>query len=129
MAVKQKKRIPVYCHSARSSAMTNSIIVFVTTASIQEAEKIAQHLVKQRLAACGNIIPEIRSIYWWQDKLETGQEALLILKSRAAFFTDLEREIKAQHSYVTPEIIALPIVAGSEDYLKWIETETHAKQE
>ena len=104
--------------------MPSYIIVFVTCSSAEEAEKIASVLVKKRIAACGNIIPDIRSIFWWKDTLEKEPEVLLILKSRSELFPEIEKSVFALHSYETPEIIAIPIVAGSDGYLNWITQET-----
>lgn len=102
------------------------ILTFITTGSVQEAEILAKTLVEKKLAACGNIVPAIRSIFWWQGKLENEQEALLILKSRSALLSDIIRVVKTLHSYDEPEIIAIPILAGSESYLAWIEKETQS---
>lgn len=103
---------------------TSYIIVFVTCSSAEEAEKIASTLVERRLAACGNIVPEIRSIFWWKESLEQEQEVLLILKSRTELFSQIEEAVASLHSYEVPEIIAIPIAAGSDAYLNWIEHET-----
>lgn len=102
------------------------ILIFITTGSVQEAEMIANVLVKKRLAACGNIVPAIRSIFWWQGSLENEQETLLILKSRSALFSEIIMVVKTLHSYEEPEIIAMPILAGSKSYLTWIEKETRS---
>ena len=108
--------------------MSDYILVFITTASSQEAEQLAKTLVEKRLAACGNIVPEMRSVFWWKDTIETGPEALLFLKSRAELFPTLVNVVKTHHSYEVPEIIAIPILSGSEDYLKWIAEETQKSQ-
>ncbi len=105
---------------------TSYIIVFVTCSSAEEAEKIASALVEKRVAACGNIVPDIRSIFWWKDSLESEQELLLILKSRSELFPQIEEIVTSLHSYDLPEIIAIPIVTGSDAYLDWIERETRA---
>ena len=105
---------------------TEYILTFITTGSVQEAEMIANALVEKKLAACGNIVPAIRSIFWWQDHLENEQEALLILKSRSTLLPDIIAVVKALHSYAEPEIIAMPILAGSESYLAWIDKETQS---
>jgi periplasmic divalent cation tolerance protein len=104
--------------------MSDYIIVFITTASPQEAEQLGKTLVEKRLAACGNIVQDIRSIFWWKDAIETEQEALLILKSRTALFPTIVNVVTSLHSYEVPEVIAIPIISGSEDYLKWIDQET-----
>jgi periplasmic divalent cation tolerance protein len=104
--------------------MSDYILVFVTTASSQEAEQLGKTLVEKRLAACGNIVQDIRSIFWWKDAIETEQEALLILKSRTALFPTIVNVVTSLHSYEVPEIIAIPVISGSENYLKWIDQET-----
>jgi periplasmic divalent cation tolerance protein len=101
----------------------NYIVVFVTTRDAEEAEKISKALVKRRLAACVNIVPEINSRFWWQDKLDTAAESLLIAKSRGSLLNDIIKAVKKIHSYSVPEIIALPIIGGSPDYLDWIDGE------
>lgn len=96
------------------------IVVLMTAASSDEAEKIAELLVNKRLAACVQILPKIKSIYVWKGGLERDQEVLLLAKTIQAKFTELEREVRAIHSYETPEVIALPISAVSEGYLNWL---------
>jgi periplasmic divalent cation tolerance protein len=97
------------------------IIVLVTCASQREAQKIARALVENRLAACGNIIEShVESIYRWKGKINTACETLLILKTTRRQFAKLEEEIRKLHSYDVPEIIAMPVVAGSAQYLKWV---------
>lgn len=95
-------------------------IVLITVGSLEEADKIAQALVERMLAACVNIIPSITSVYRWQDEVQRNSEVLLIVKSRRDVFEHLARSVKELHSYETPEIIALPIVAGDVDYLRWL---------
>ena len=97
-------------------------IVLITVGSLEEAEKIAQALVERMLAACVNIVPSITSVYRWQDEVQRDSEALLIVKSRRDVFEHLKRCVKELHSYETPEIIALPIVAGDADYLRWLDS-------
>jgi len=109
--------------------MTDYILVCVTTSSPAEAEQIAHALVAQQLAACGNIIPDIRSIFRWQQAIETAPEALLILKSRASLFPALATAVKRLHSYDVPEIIALPMLAGAESYLAWLAESTAGAQQ
>lgn len=101
--------------------MTDKIVVLVTCGSVREARRIAQRLVEQRLAACGNVLEApLRSIYRWKGKIETAREYLLIVKTSRRRFAALEKMVKRLHSYDVPEIIALPMAAGSADYLKWI---------
>ncbi len=99
------------------------IVVFITTKDAEEAEKISQTLVKRRLAACVNIVPAVSSRFWWQDKLDTAQESLLIVKTRDALLPEIIKSVKKLHSYSVPEIIALPVVGGNADYLDWIDSE------
>jgi len=96
------------------------IVVLMTAASAEEAHRIADLLVQRRLAACVQILPEMQSIYLWKGDVQREREVLLIAKSTRANFSALEREVRAVHSYETPEIVALPIVAGSEGYLTWL---------
>lgn len=101
--------------------MTDKIVVLVTCGSAAEAKRIAKSLVDARLAACVNILQaQVVSVYRWKRKVESAKETLLIIKSARSKFPALESAIKRIHSYDVPEIIALPIVAGSRDYLQWI---------
>ena len=104
--------------------MTDCIVVFVTAGSESEAETLARVLVEERLAACVNIVGPIRSIYRWEGKLIDDQEWLLVIKTQAERFSAVETRVKALHSYQVPEVIALPILAGAEDYLRWLRSET-----
>jgi periplasmic divalent cation tolerance protein len=98
-----------------------SIVVFVTCGNLAEARRIARAAVQKRLAACGNISSaRITSIYRWKGKVEGAREMLLMLKSTLGAFAALEAEIRCLHSYDVPEIVALPIVAGSASYLAWV---------
>ncbi len=104
--------------------MKGFIVVFVTCSSLEEAEKIGNSLVGKRLVACVNIMPEIESIFLWKGKIAKEKEVLLIAKSRMELFDSIQNEVRELHSYEVPEIIALPIEAGAEDYLEWIKKET-----
>lgn len=104
--------------------MTDKVVVLVTCSSADEAAKVAHAIVEQKLAACANLVPGIRSIYRWEGKVQDEQEALLIIKTTRARFAALRAAVEKLHSYSTPEIIALPIVEGAEKYLKWIEEST-----
>ena len=97
------------------------IIIFITTSNKKEAQKIAQALIEQKLAACVNIIETIQSLFWWKAKVDHAREALLIVKSVKIKLTKIIRLVKSLHSYQVPEIIALPILAGNKDYLRWID--------
>ncbi|HEV2314069.1 MAG TPA: divalent-cation tolerance protein CutA [Candidatus Acidoferrales bacterium] len=102
--------------------MTDKIMVMVTCRSQAEAKKIARAVVEARLAACANVMGSpVRSIYWWKGKVETAKEVLVLIKTTRKRFSALEREIRRVHSYDTPEIVAVPVVAGSFAYLRWIE--------
>lgn len=98
-------------------------MVFTSVKEAEEARKIAKSLVKRRLAACVNILPEIESHYWWKDKLETGKEVMLIIKTRESLLPELTKSVKKIHSYSLPEILAVPITGGSRDYLEWMDSE------
>ncbi len=100
---------------------TDRIIVLITTGSEEEAHKIAELLVNEKKAACVNIVPGIDSLFWWEGKIDSAQESLLLVKTRASLFPEIVELVKRMHSYEVPEIIALPIIAGSEDYLKWLD--------
>ena len=108
--------------------MTEYILVFITASSFQEAENLGKALVEKRLAACGNILSDIRSIFWWKNTITTEDEVLLIVKSRSKLFPEIITTIKSLHSYDVPEIIALPLISGSKDYLNWIDNETQPIQ-
>lgn len=96
------------------------ILVVMTAASREEADRIAEMLVSQSLAACVQILPEIKSIYRWQGKVTREMEILLLAKTTRNRFRDLVSSVTAMHSYETPEIIALPISDAAEPYLKWL---------
>ncbi|MEM2928405.1 MAG: divalent-cation tolerance protein CutA [Nitrososphaerota archaeon] len=107
--------------------MEEYIQVFTTTEKREDAEKIAKSLIEKRLAGCIQIIGQISSIYWWKNKIETSQEWLCIIKSKRNLYEEIEKSIKEIHPYETPEIIAMPIISGSEDYLKWLDNELKKK--
>jgi periplasmic divalent cation tolerance protein len=98
----------------------DAIIVFMTAPSREEAVRIADHLVEARLAACVQILPEMESVYRWQGKVERQKEILLIAKTTSSKFEQLEREVREVHSYDIPEIVAVPLTAGSVPYLQWL---------
>ena len=103
-----------------SQDVSDAIVVFMTAANGEEATRLADMLVGAHLAACVQILPEMESVYRWQGKIERQSEVLLIAKTTRGKFDDLEREVRALHSYDTPEIVAVPIVAGSAPYLEWL---------
>ena len=98
----------------------DAIIVFLTAANGEEATRLADLLIGAHLAACVQILPEMESVYRWEGKIERQSEILLLVKTTTAKFAELEREVRALHSYETPEIIAVPIIAGSSPYLAWL---------
>ncbi len=100
--------------------MTDKIVVFITAANRREAKKIAKTLVEQKLAACVNITQPVESIYRWQGKVCDEREFLLVVKSRRELFPKIRNAVLKLHSYKVPEVICLPIVDGSEDYLQWV---------
>jgi periplasmic divalent cation tolerance protein len=100
---------------------TDRIIVLITTSSEEEAHKIAELLVNDKKAACVNIVPRVDSVFRWEGKLDSARESLLMVKTKASLFPEIVELVKRTHSYEVPEIIALPIIAGSEDYLKWLD--------
>lgn len=101
--------------------MKSFIQVFTTTETKEEAEKIAQYLVEQKLAACVQITGPIASTYRWKGKMENAQEWLCLIKTREELYSKVETAIKKLHSYETPEIVAIPIIKGSSEYLNWLD--------
>src|SRR3972149_4056069 len=101
--------------------MEKYILVLITEGSLREERKIGSELVKDGLAACCNIIPEIKSIFKWKGEICKEKEVLLLVKSKASLFKKVEAQVKKLHSYEVPEIIAFPIEAGLQDYLKWMD--------
>jgi periplasmic divalent cation tolerance protein len=97
------------------------VVVFVTASSAEEADRIGQSLVHERLAACANLVPAITSSYWWKGRVERAGEALLVLKTRHDLVDRLQARVRTLHSYTVPEVIAFQIVAGNPDYLRWID--------
>ena len=100
-----------------------NVVIFITTGTDEEAQEVAKTLLNNRLAACVNIAPKINSLFWWNDTLDSAQENLLIVKSRASLLNEIVKLVKEVHSYETPEIVALPIIGGNPDYLDWISKE------
>ncbi len=103
-----------------NAAANDAIVVFITAASREEASRLAEMLVGKQLAACVQILPEMESVYRWQSKVERQREVLLIAKTAGARFDELEKEVRAIHSYETPEIVAFKLTAGSSAYLEWL---------
>lgn len=101
-----------------------AIVVYITAPKEDEAARIAKTIVEEGLAGCVNIIRGIRSIYSWQGKIEDEPEVLMIVKTKKDLFEPLSKKVKELHSYTVPEIIALPIIEGNKDYLRWLKEVT-----
>ena len=102
---------------------TELVVLFITTTTAEEARRISEVLLNERKAACVNIVPKVSSLFWWQDKIESAEENLLIVKTKAPLLNEVVRLIIENHSYEVPQVIALPIVGGNQDYLEWIDKE------
>lgn len=96
------------------------LVLLVTTGSSEEAHQIASELLNQKRVACVNIVPGVTSLFRWQGKVDSAQESLLIIKTRASLLSEIVALVNQIHSYDVPEIIALPVVGGSQDYLEWV---------
>jgi periplasmic divalent cation tolerance protein len=108
----------------RETNMERAIFVYTTYPSIVEAERAGQALVERRLAACVNILPGMISLYWWQGKIDRGDEVVMIIKTRASLAGPVRAAVKEMHSYSTPAILVLPIESVDPDYQAWIVNET-----
>lgn len=108
--------------------MSHELVVFVTTANSEEAALLADALVSDRLAACVNIVPAVQSIYLWQGEVTRENESLLIMKTTDERYPELERRVNELHSYSTPEVVALRIERGSEQYLSWLRESTRTQE-
>jgi periplasmic divalent cation tolerance protein len=108
--------------------MTEKIVVLSTCGSEEESARIAKRLVDQHLAACVNLIPRVRSFYRWQGKVEDATEWLLVIKTSRERFAALRTVLEGAHSYELPEVLALPIVDGSPNYLAWLDGELEAER-
>lgn len=97
------------------------IVVFITAGSVEEADKLSRGLVEAKLAFCVNAVPSVKSTYYWEGKICVDEEVMLVVKTRATRFEDLESWVRKNHSYTVPEVIALPLVKGSQPYLKSID--------
>jgi len=100
----------------------NGIIVLITAGNEEEAHKIARLLINEKKAACVNIVPRVGSLFRWKGKVDSARENLLLVKSRASLLSEIISLVKEVHSCEVPEIIALPIIGGSEEYLKWLDS-------
>jgi len=103
--------------------VTDKIVVLTACDSEAAASGLARKLVEQKVAACVNIVPGVRSVYRWKEKVEDAREWVLVIKSRRDLFASLRAEIEKLHTYEVPEIVALPVVEGSEPYLVWLDSE------
>jgi periplasmic divalent cation tolerance protein len=106
--------------------MERAVLVYTTYPSVVEAETAGRAIVGRRLAACVNILPGMVSHYWWEGKVERGEEAVMIVKTRASLAQDVERAIKDLHSYTTPAILVIPLESVEKTYLGWLMAETEA---
>ena len=104
--------------------MQEFIVVYVTAGSTAEGDRLARALVDERLAACVSRIAPVQSVYRWEGKIEQSEEQLLIIKTERRRFAALEKRVRELHSYSVPEIVALPIIDGSQDYLQWLGDQT-----
>ena len=101
-----------------------AIVVYITAPDEEQAARIARVLIEERLAGCVNIVKGIRSIYSWEGKIQDDQEVLMIAKTQKYLFDTLMNRVRDLHSYTVPEVIALPVIEGSEDYLNWLKEVT-----
>lgn len=106
------------------SEATEHRLVYVTTPSKEEAVRLGRLVVDARLAACANVLPSMTSVYWWEGKVTTGEEAVLLLKTRAALVDRIAATIAAEHGYECPCVVAVPLVGGHRPFLDWIDQET-----
>jgi periplasmic divalent cation tolerance protein len=104
--------------------MERAVLVYTTYPSIVEAEEAGRAIVAQRLAACVNILPGMISHYWWEGKIDRGEEVVMIIKTRASLAEDVSRAVKAKHSYSTPAVLVLPVESVDPAYHAWIVKET-----
>ncbi len=103
----------------------DAVIVLTTYPDAELAQQAARALVDRRLAACVNLLPEMTSVYRWEGDIESGQELQLMIKTRRSLFSEVRDYILKSHPYELPEILCIPVLTGSDDYLNWIETTTH----
>ena len=109
--------------------MTDTIVVFTTCAVESDAERMARALVDGRLAACVNVVPGVRSFYHWEGETQCAGEFLLVIKTSRDLFAALRAEMEKLHPYELPELLALPVVAGAENYLSWLQSNLRGAQE
>ncbi|MEO0198131.1 MAG: divalent-cation tolerance protein CutA [candidate division WOR-3 bacterium] len=104
--------------------MREIVQVITTTNSKELAEKIAKNLLEKKLAGCVQIVSPVRSLYWWQGKIEEDNEVIIFIKTRKELYQELEAEIKNCHNYTVPEILCFPVIEGNPDYLEWLNSVT-----
>jgi periplasmic divalent cation tolerance protein len=104
------------------------VVLFITTEAGEEAQLMSRALLEQRKAACINIVPKVSSLFWWQGNIESAQESLLVVKTRASLLDEIVQLVKEIHSNDIPEIIALPIIGGNQDYLEWVGKELEGEK-
>lgn len=97
------------------------IVIFVTASSKKEARSIGSYLLKNKLVACVNILEGAVSYFWWKGKIDSAKETLLIIKARKEKLDKIVKAVKLKHSYSVPEIVAMPVIGGNRDYLRWID--------
>ena len=100
------------------------VVVLITAPGKKETDSIAQALIKNKLAACVNIIEKVNSLFWWQGKIDKSRETLLLVKTKKPHLNKLIKRVRSIHSYEVAEIIALPIITGNKKYLEWIDAST-----
>ncbi|VAH52322.1 unnamed protein product [Triticum turgidum subsp. durum] len=110
-----------------TSTTVPSIVVYVTVPNREAGKKLSASIISEKLAACVNIVPGIESVYWWEGKVQTDAEELLIIKTRESLLNALTEHVKANHEYDVPEVIALPISGGNLKYLEWLKNSTREK--
>ena len=106
--------------------MERAVFVYTTYPSLVEAERIGKAVLERRLAACVNILPKMISHYWWEGKIERGEEVVMIIKTRASLADSVRAAVKALHPYDTPAILVLPVEGGEPGYLDWMMRETES---
>ena len=110
------------------TADSGYVVLFITTGADEEAQLISRVLLEQRKAACVNIVPEVSSLFWWWGKIDSSRESLLVVKTKASLVDEIVQLVKRIHSSDVPEVIVLPIVGGSRDYLDWIGKELEEEE-
>ena len=104
--------------------MAEYLVMLSTAPSIEEGERLAKELLNRKLVACVNLIPRIRSLYWWEGKIEEDDEVLIIAKTRKELTQEIISLVKELHSYEVPEVLFLPVEGGNPDYLRWVDDST-----